>query len=409
MGKIVGTEAADILVADSDLGSQIEGLGGDDVLIGGAGADRLIGGTGNDELVGGAGGDWLEAGEGDDTIVFYAKSEWTGAAVDGGAGTDTLKIYPGGAAFFMNDAMDIEVVEMKGGGAVDAGAVTHFIRMTAYGEDSYLIGGSGGVDLSGGDGNDYLEGKAGGGRYAGGGGHDWIVAPGRDNVVFAGDGNDYLMLNGTEENTIDAGPGYDILHVFAARGVDCLVKLTDAMHIEKLSSHDDGHGADVFDASAMHNPIIMTGNNASDALFVGGAGNDVLFGGGGWSSLSGGAGNDVLAGGFGSNLMDGGDGADDLFAGEGGQSNDLIFGGSGADTFHLLSRFGEKVVADFNMAEHDLLHLRSITGEARSDFDYVMAHAQQMDQDSVLTLEDLTIVLQGVALRDMTLDMFLFG
>ncbi len=46
----------------------IEGLGGDDTLVGQSGDDRLYGGTGNDVLDGGLGGDFLDGGAGADSI-----------------------------------------------------------------------------------------------------------------------------------------------------------------------------------------------------------------------------------------------------------------------------------------------------------------------------------------------------
>lgn len=409
MSKIIGTNEADILIADSDLGAQIYGLGGNDLLIGGQGEDDLFGGAGNDELFGGGGNDRLYGEEGDDTFVFYSKADWFGASIDGGSGVDTVSVTPGGATFFVNDQMNVEVVNMKGTGTVDASAVTRFISISAYGEDSVLIGGSGGVALTGGDGNDYLEGKAGDGIYIGGNGHDWIVAPGKGNSISGGSGNEFLMINSTEGNVIDGGEGYDIIHVFAAAGEETVVKLTDDMHIEKVSSHDDGHGSDVFDASAMTLPIIMTANNSSDADFTGGAGNDILMGGGGTSYLSGGAGNDQLFGGFGSSFIKGGEGADDLYGGEGASSNDVLIGDAGADTFHILGRFGTKQISDLNALDHDMIHLANITGDEQTNYEYVIDHSSQVGADTVITLENLTVVLENFQLTMLSPGLFTFG
>jgi Ca2+-binding RTX toxin-like protein len=63
---------------DDSIDFDLEGGGGDDVLLGGAGVDRLSGDQGHDRLDGGAGPDHLFGGEGDDDLV-------------GGPGDDTLR------------------------------------------------------------------------------------------------------------------------------------------------------------------------------------------------------------------------------------------------------------------------------------------------------------------------------
>jgi Ca2+-binding RTX toxin-like protein len=66
----------------------LQGLAGDDTLVGIGGDDVLEGGDDDDSLVGGNGNDTLLGGSGNDTIHLGA-----GDLCDGGAGTDTLRIF----------------------------------------------------------------------------------------------------------------------------------------------------------------------------------------------------------------------------------------------------------------------------------------------------------------------------
>ena len=77
--KRFGTENAEQIVLNATMpGTDIFGLGGNDVLQGGNGADWIDGGTGdnalygglgNDTLLGGRGHDVLHGGDGDDRIT----------------------------------------------------------------------------------------------------------------------------------------------------------------------------------------------------------------------------------------------------------------------------------------------------------------------------------------------------
>ena len=73
----------------------------------------------------------------------------------------------------------------------------------------------------------------------------------------------------------------------------------------------------------------LPGDAGNDMLF-GEAGDDKLYGGQGDDTLNGGEGNDVLRGGTGRDTLDGGAGDDQLF---GGANADTLTGGAGADLF----------------------------------------------------------------------------
>jgi hypothetical protein len=77
------TAGPDQLGGFSDMANRIEGLEGDDTLLGGPLADHLHGGPGHDWLVGDLGNDTLIAGGGNDTLI-------------GGVGNDLYRISRGG-------------------------------------------------------------------------------------------------------------------------------------------------------------------------------------------------------------------------------------------------------------------------------------------------------------------------
>ena len=86
------------------------------------------------------------------------------------------------------------------------------------------------------------------------------------------------------------------------------------------------------------NDIVITTSNVMATMTIdGGAGNDLLTGGGGRNVIFGGTGNDILYGAAGNDILLGGDGNDDLFGGDGndvivgGNGNDILNGGSGRD------------------------------------------------------------------------------
>jgi len=76
---IVGTEGDDVLFSLGGVDTNLQGLGGNDTLVGSSVSDTLDGGAGNDLLQGGGGADVLYGGAGNDTYRF-----------DLGDGQDTL-------------------------------------------------------------------------------------------------------------------------------------------------------------------------------------------------------------------------------------------------------------------------------------------------------------------------------
>jgi hypothetical protein len=122
---------------------------------------------------------------------------------------------------------------------------------------------------------------------------------------------------------------------------------------------DDGHGglsAPVtvkVTVSEAGDNLSLTGSNKGDTFvdaaghdtaYVGGNGDDVLSGGDGADTLSGANGNDILFGGAGIDHLDGGNGTDILVGGAG---DDVLTGGEGPDTFVITVDAGRDTITDF--------------------------------------------------------------
>jgi Ca2+-binding RTX toxin-like protein len=121
--------------------------------------------------------------------------------------------------------------------------------------------------------------------------------------------------------------------------------------------------------------VVVTNSNVMQTMTIdGGAGNDLLTGGGGVNLLIGGDGNDVLYGSAGDDVLLGGDGNDDLIGGAGddvlvgGDGNDILNGGAGRDLLigsqdndMIFGGGGEDIlIGGYTIHDNDLAALDSI-------------------------------------------------
>jgi parallel beta-helix repeat protein len=93
--RIAIGNAEDNVLKGNELGNDMDGMAGDDMIFGGDGSDRINGGEGNDTLHGDGGGDSLEGGRGNDVLFGGAGDDILlgGEGSDrltGGSGADTL-------------------------------------------------------------------------------------------------------------------------------------------------------------------------------------------------------------------------------------------------------------------------------------------------------------------------------
>ena len=143
-------------------------------------------------ITGSSGVDFITAGSGNDTIVGAVND----TLLDGGAGTDTLKI---GASF--TSTSDAQIVNIENVTLTASGTTLNLSNQT---EAFNIIGSSGADTITGGSGNDTITGGAGADTMTGGSGADrFVIATGGNTVVLGGSGN---------SGTIS---GYDVITDFA--------------------------------------------------------------------------------------------------------------------------------------------------------------------------------------------------
>jgi len=112
-----GTRAgASYVVFGADFSNKVtlQGSSADNFLIGSVAADVIVGGQGNDTLVGSGGLDTLKGGQGNDVL---AVSDMSFRKIDGGAGTDTLRLDGPGFVLDLtslpnNKIAGIEVIDL---------------------------------------------------------------------------------------------------------------------------------------------------------------------------------------------------------------------------------------------------------------------------------------------------------
>ena len=139
--RLNGTNGRDTLIAVLPDGYIMEGLDGDDKLIGGAFSDSLHGGIGMDILDGGAGDDSLDGGAGADQLI-------------GGAGSDSATYAAS------SSGVSVSLVTGRGsGGDAHGDSLIGIEGLIGSAYADQLTGD--GADNRGGAGSDFLDGGAG--------------------------------------------------------------------------------------------------------------------------------------------------------------------------------------------------------------------------------------------------------
>jgi hypothetical protein len=376
----------------------------------GGGNDKL----GNSGLITATGGAAVDMGAGDDSVNLFV-----GATVVGkillGAGNDLVT---------STSASGFEIDGGEGDDQIYLGAGADFVLGGAG--DDIIYTGAGDDEIDGGDGDDRLFGEAGDDTIRGGAGNDFIDGGAGDDIIFGGAGDDTIRASAGRD-TIDGGDGFDTLDLTAVTGpvlVDVPggrisgggVDIASFTSIENLLFGDGdnivtgGNGDDSFDGGAGNDTL---NGGAGDDVIAGGLGNDSLNGGSGDDRLDGGVGNDALSGGSGDDVLLGGAGDDTLSGGSGddwledGAGNDLLTGGSGTDTFHFAAGFGRDAISDFGASDPDIISFES---DLFADFDAVIAASAQLGGDVVITVDDQTsLTLRDVSLGSLGADDFRFA
>ena len=210
--------------------------------------------------------------------------------------------------------------------------------------------------ISGSNGKDILGGSSLDEDFYGWNGDDLIFGEGGNDTLMGHAGADCLV-GGTGDDTLNGGTGGDEL--YGGDGTDTATYEDSAGGVWVDLALGYAHGGDAggpYVKDHLYSIENLTGSSHGDELF-GDDGANVLDGGGGRDTLCGQGGNDTIHGGDG----------DDLIAGYAGR--DVLYGEAGADTFHWLkleetgtTAATIDVIADFNAAEGDKIHLNFDAG-----------------------------------------------
>ena len=263
---VIGTDGADRITAGS-AGNLVQGLAGNDTLIGGAGNDTIVGegkgfdvpvetlGTGNDSIFGGAGNDRLDGNDGDDTL-------------DGGLGNDTLG---SGDLSSENDAGHDTFMFTVAPGAANADLVTDFDSVV----DRIVL-----------DGNAHAN-SGPSGTFAAADARFWSSGTGT-----AHDADDRVIYNtATGELWYDTdGNGAGARQLIATLQGAPAVLASDITIINGSGGGGGGGGSTI------------NGTSGNDSL-TGTTGNDTINGLGGNDTISASAGADVIDGGAGTDTI----------------------------------------------------------------------------------------------------------
>lgn len=303
----------------------LQGLGGNDTLVGGSGDDVLQGGDGDDSLAGGAGNDTENGGPGDDTFDEGAAPSGADIFI-GGGGLDTVS-YAGRSA-----ALTVTVGSWADDGQAGEGDDVRAdisVVVGGSGDDSLSCAGTVGCTLRGGPGNDTLRGST---------GADALLGEAGDDLLHPGPGDD----------TVNGGPGTDTVDYHDASSF-----VTVTLGTPGTPTTGNGQAGESDSLDQVENIIgsafddFLTGN-ALDNVLTGGPGNDVLGGGAGNDTFLEGtapSGHDTFIGGPGEDRVDYGGRGGDLTVtldgvaddGEAGEQDNVgadvedVTGGSGDD------------------------------------------------------------------------------
>jgi len=392
----------------SNFGDLLFGNDQDNNLSGGIGTDLLFGGGSKDFLHGGAGADILDGGTSNDDVATYFDSD---AGVSISLADDTAS---GGHA----EGDELDNIEFVNGSLFD----------------DFIQGDNQGNRLGGLFGEDILLGE---------GGNDVLLGGNSEDIINGGDGVDTSDYTASLEGvSVDLSTGESL---FGEAEGDTLIS------IENLagSAFDDVLTGD-------DNVNRLTGRDGDDMLF-GNGGNDRLVGGLGADKFDGGEGTrdaadysaatqavgvDLIAGGFegeaegdtftgiefivgsehhdnlladdGINRVNGGDGCDVIF-GRGGNDtligeagNDILNGGEGNDVFIFNEGDGNDTIEDFEAGVGRTDRLR-LSEDAFDDFEDIQSALKDTDDGALLTLDDGSILFQGLNAADFVADDFILG
>ena len=346
------------------------GSSGNDLLIGGAGQDFLLGGSGNDTIRGQGNDDRLFGGSGNDVLLGDRGND----RVEGQDGSDLLIWNNGDGSDFMEGGAGNDFVQVNGAnGAGDDFSIdpngervrfqrnnlglftldigtTENLDVNGQGGSDVIIGSVGlngliSLDLDGGEGNDLLIGGDGVDVLRGGPGNDTSIGNRGNDIVLGEAGSDLLIWNnGDGSDFLEGGSGTDTVQVNGADGAGDDFSISP--NGQRVRFQRDNLGLFTLDIGTTEN-LDVNGQGGNDIIIGsvglnglisldldGGEGNDLLIGGDGADVLRGGAGNDTSIGNRGNDIVLG-EAGNDLLIVNNGDGSDFLEGGEDIDTVQV--------------------------------------------------------------------------
>lgn len=339
-------------------------------ILGTSGDDDLNGTTGDDIFVLKQGGDDTVHGLGGNDIFNFGDAFTETDHVDGGGGSDTLRLNGGGLVHFMPTTMvNVETIRVTAGhnynlqpiDATIAAGKGMTIDATELGSSNTLTvydtsETNGNLVVNGGAGDDFVSGGHHHTLVNGGDGNDSVYLNGGVNVVNSGNGNDYITVSApiATNSHFDGGTGYNQIGfggdfsggqtIGATWGTNINAILFFGGNSYRVTLQDGlvqaGHTL-YFYGNAVHATDTLTINGAqisSGSLYLqGGSGDDRLIGGADNDGFEARVGHDTLTGG----------GGNDMF----------LFDGISDSTGPAFDR-----ITDFD-ADHDRLSFNGLTNQ----------------------------------------------
>jgi Ca2+-binding RTX toxin-like protein len=327
------------------------------VINGTSGDDDLTGTSGNDLFKLSDGGDDTAHGLGGDDILDFGATFDGADTLDGGAGSDTVRLvgdYSAGITLAATTLTSVEQIQMGAGfdyrlttddGNVAAGASLKINAQALGAGNTLTFDGSaetdGRFDVVAGAGNDHI---------TTGAGNDTIdLRQGGEDTVQGGGGNDVILVGGTLDagdrldGGFDGGLGHNVLRLDGDYSAGLTLGATTLANIETLQ-FAAGHSYDL----TADNADFLSGPTVTIDAHTLGAGNALTFDGSAVDAnfhFMGGAGDDVLTGGTAADVFDLSKGGNDTASGGGLHdvflmgdtltAADRIDGGSGNDTVNI--------------------------------------------------------------------------
>lgn len=384
-----GTGQNDVLTA-ADTGGAINGFGGDDILLDGAGIDTLTGGAGADLFIfqPDAGRDIVEGFDhredrldlsafetikamndltithtGSGTRLVHGDETWlintyNGAALTAAQLTASITFNTG--RVFMTEAPESAVNEIYGDDRAN------ILRGTFANDHIFGLGGDDLFHWS--EGHDIIDGASGNDMVSylaanqsvtvdlrdsalnlgaalgdvlisvenieGSAFNDTLIGDAGGNLLIGGDGND-MLIGANGDDTLIGGAGADQLNGGDGTDMADYSAATSAIYADlQLAGVNTGLEAVGDSYNGVENLRGGTGaddlrGDGQDNMIIGGLGNDFIMGRDGNDTLIASRGNDIVSGGNGNDVLNGGHGNDRLVGGAG---NDRLVGEAGNDT-----------------------------------------------------------------------------